>query len=493
MQEIRILELLIVILILAPLIRHLVKDLQALEGLVWFLPIALVSVTALFPAYGFRPECIPLLILVLVLNIRNIPALIALLKREHLDTIRHPTPVHTAAIISFLIISAGIALYFSPLTDTALMTEGVTAMTLQDEDRNAELFLRIYGGDGEGYRTGAGKRPLLLLVPPMIGSITAVDKVCGELEAQGFTVISYSRRKFDSPAVGEAGKKYGSPLGGQIRFLQALVMGKTFEKPNALGRTFEEERKADILFLLAYIKRELAQGPLGPATDTDTLFLAGYGTGGSALVFIGESPEFIKTNPQVKGLMVVESPLWSIYDVEERHPPKPPDEAVKWFKTLWSSVTNGFINLWPKKIVGIERIPRPGLPTLFMVSDRAIHPRHRERRYRPMAGLLKTPTLTALAAAEGAGILDYSDYPAKYPLYAAFFSGGKRPVWKNSECMAGTASLMTAFASLVLSGASRESVEARPVLEPRRRFLENIHFETSEAWNLPSFEYILFP
>jgi hypothetical protein len=493
MQEIKILELLIAFLIFLPVIRPFMKDLQPLNGLVWFPPLSLASIICLFPAYGFRPECVPLLILVIILNIRNVPDLLALLKREHPEHFQHLAVGNVAFTLFFLIITLGLALYFAPLRETSLQVEGVSALTIRDETRNTDLFLRIYGPDDSAFQPSPETRPLMILLPPVIGSIAAVDQVCTELGTQGFIVITYSRWKVPASGSGEGKPRYGSPLGEKFRFLQSLIGGTAFERPNKLGRTLEEERKQDILFLLAYIKQDRDLGPVSGAMDRDTLFLAGYGPGGSALVLIGESPAVLTHHPEVKGLIAVESPLWSVYQVEERAPPEPPEEAVQWFKSIWSSVTTGFINLFPKKIIGIERVPHPEIPIFFITSDRITAPHHREGAYKPIVSVLQTATNVALTTVEGAGFLEYSDYPAKYPLYATFFSGVQGGLWEKGSCIEGTASLMTCFAALVMAATPQDLVKPPAVLIPQKRLLEKIHFETSGVWNLPDLGYILSP
>ncbi|MDR2534453.1 MAG: hypothetical protein LBD29_00295 [Treponema sp.] len=494
MREIQILELFIAVLILVPLSRPFVKDLQNLEGIVLFPPLALVSGIALFPVYGFRPESLPLLAVVIVVNIHNLSGLISLLKRDWNDPSPYLGLGRTGIMLGFLGISLVIALYFAPAINTDLTTQGVTAVRVRHEARKAEFFLRIYGPSEETYPSIPRKRPLLFVVPPAIGSITAVDKICGALEAQGFTVIAYSRRNFDFPSVGEAGKKYSSPLGTVIRLFRVLLMGTQFEESNILGRTFEGERTEDILFLLSYIKNEDNLVFLQASTDKNTIFLAGYGFSGSAAVYIGESAELLKQNPEIKGLIAVESPFWSVYKVEERQPPMPPEAAVEWFKNLWTGVAKGVLNLKPKKMIGIERILRPLVPTLFLVSDRAAAIKRQEQRYQPIVRTIhSSSSAAAMAAVNGAGILDYSDYPAKYPLYRVFFSGSKQGLWKNSEFIEGTAALITAFAGLVLSGEPQNRVKVPALLGSQERFLENIHFEAGRVWNLPSLEGILSP
>jgi hypothetical protein len=451
MRELRILELLIALFIVTPLVRPFIKDLQTLHGLVWFPPLALMCAVILFPIYGFRPECIPLFALVVFLNARNLTALGGMIRRE--PRVHYLGVGHTVVLIALLGATAGFALFFSPRTDTALTVEGVRVIPIRDEARNAAFFLRFYGEDSEngedrgpeGVRVH-GKRPMILVIPPVIGGITVIDKVCAELQAQGFQAVSYARAGFDSPSIGEGGAKYRASLAGDFRYFLALVMGTVFAGPNETGRYFEEERKKDAAFLVAYLKEARAPSSLGKSSE-DRLFLAGYGAGGSALVLLGESSDFLWRNPQIQGIVAVESPFWSFYQPEERDAPAPPEEAVQWFKTFWSTVTGWFTRLVPQKIAGLARAPDPEIPVLFIVSDRADNPRYKGKRYLPVTRSLRESGKTFMAAIDGAGILDYTDYPAKYPLYSAFFSGSKPSRLKKQDYMAETASLIRAFAA----------------------------------------------
>lgn len=493
MDEIKTLELLIALLLFLPVIRPFSKDLRPLDGLVWLPPLSLACTICLFPAYGFRPEVIPLLVLGIILNIRNVPALYALIKRTYQDHFSYLILGHTFVTIFLLIISLGIAFYFAPLIDTSLQLEGVRAIDLRDEARGADLFLRIYGMDEPSPRRSPGTRPLMILLPPVMGSVAAVDQVCAELGTQGFTVLTYSRQKSNAPALSERKPRYDSPLGDKFRFLRALMGGTGFERANALGRALEEERKQDILFLLAALKQERGGGPLSGLMDRETLFLAGYGPGGSALALIGESPEFLTRYPEVKGLIAVDSPLWSMYYVEKPPVIDPPEEAGQWFKSLWSSISKGIIGLFPKKIPGIAWVPRPALPMLFIASARDADPRYRDGEEKPLIRILQTAPYGALATGERASFLDYSDYPAKYPLYGALFSGITGGLWEKEACSAGTASLMSAFAALVMAPDPQDPVKPPPLFTPQKRLLENIRFETSGVWNLPDLGYILSP
>ena len=97
-------EALIALFLILPLIRPLVKNLWAIDGLTWLPFLALGITIGLFPAYGFRPECVPLLIYVIVFNICNIPAVLALLSHLQNDDFRERSPVIIFLSIALLVL-----------------------------------------------------------------------------------------------------------------------------------------------------------------------------------------------------------------------------------------------------------------------------------------------------------------------------------------------------------------------------------------------------
>lgn len=450
---------LVVVFLVLPAIRPYIRSLQSQDGLVWFPLMALAIGAGLFPAYGFRPECVPLLLCTVFLNIRHVPLLLDHLGWWNRDTI--PRQSFTMVWVGFLILTAAMALYFSPRRDTRLTFSGVKTHTIRDEARDADIFLRLYGPLEPDTPGASPARPLMLLVPPVFGSVGMVDQVCGKLRDQGFTVLSFSRRGFDFPAWGAEGKRYGPPVQERFRIFQAFAQGNATAGANRRGRALEAGRMDDIRFLLSYIRQGLYRDFPESGADQNTLFLAGYDAGGSALALLGTSPEWRAANPAVKGLILVESPLWSVYEfADPEHPPK------------------------------VKSLIRPQVPALFMTSDRINDPQKRNRPYGPLLQILETDTPVVLAAVDGAGPLDYSDCPAKYPLYSACISGNKQAQWKYDVFIEGTASIMTNFASLLLEHAP---TSPRVSLSRRKGLGGTIHFETGGAWNLPDFGYILSP
>ncbi|MDR3303808.1 MAG: hypothetical protein LBS86_05290 [Treponema sp.] len=463
MREIIFPELVVVMLLLIPIIRPFVRGLRPQEGLVWLPPISLALCLALFPAYGFRPECIPLLIFAVIMNLRNKADLVMYISRSYLELFPEQNlPVLLVSLL-FLFVVTSVALWFSPALETKLLSDNIRSVRVRGE-RNAELFVRIY----EHAIQEPTPRPVMLVVPPELGSVRSVDRLCGELRQAGFTVITYSRPGVDMPAIVEHDKPRWPGIAATVNLLQAHLSGSSVESANLHGRRLEQERQRDVEALLAALP-ELAPDAV--------VMLAGYNAGGSALVQLAANTAFINAYPQVKGAIAVENWLWSVYTT--------PQETIVNVKRGWfSSIMRKLAGLWPKKVFPTGQLPLTTLPTLFMVSDRVTNQAHREAVYGPVVRALRSSN-ALLVAVEGAGTLDYTDCPAKYPLYSLFFSGRNVAVWRNEEFITGTVAVMANFAAQVL---------AEPGTPHRKTALtKTSYLETGGNWNLSNPQYILFP
>ncbi|MDR0655688.1 MAG: hypothetical protein LBG22_05175, partial [Treponema sp.] len=75
MSEIWIPGLFALLFLLLSLLRPLFKRLWPLEGLAWLPLLSLAISLGIYPAYGFRPETLPLAGFEILLTILNIPAM----------------------------------------------------------------------------------------------------------------------------------------------------------------------------------------------------------------------------------------------------------------------------------------------------------------------------------------------------------------------------------------------------------------------------------
>jgi hypothetical protein len=393
-------------LLLVFLIRPLVKGLWTLDGVAWLPLLAFAAVITLFPAYGFRPECIPLLINHGVLALISLGPLLMGARRN--AAFHEQGGLFAFSALVCLILFTGVALWFAPQD---LPPAPARLVEIRDPDTTRRYTLHVFDGEEAGPVEG---RPLIFVVPPEFGQAKAVNSICAALEARGFAVITYTRQGFSSPA-----RLY--------RLWRSFIRGTVFTRANEQGRSLENELRREIQFVLPHVKENL--GDLAPGADS--LFLAGWGAGGSALVYLASQPsqsgDRLPGHPGAtlplygaKALVVVESRLWSAW--EAAPPPDPLSGGSNPALQVLAAVGNWFARFLPEKIKGPGPVPRPQIPMLYLVSDRAFDPEQWD--YAALFHSLRDSMgPVALAAMEGAGPLDYTDFPTEYPLYTSLFSG----------------------------------------------------------------------
>ncbi|MDR2178551.1 MAG: hypothetical protein LBP20_11025 [Treponema sp.] len=466
MREIWIPELLSSLFVLVFLVRPLFKKLWPLDGIAWFPVLALGVALSIFPAYGFRPECIPLALNHLVIVLTNLNPLFMGVRRN--AWFRERGALFIVPAFGFLVLVSAAALYFAPVPRPA-----VNSRTFTLRDTGGPVYtLHVFEGRESGMDSGEA-RPLIFLVPPGFGRLDAVDGICAALGERGFTVISYVRRN-------------SMPPGALFRFWRVFRDGTVLKKANGKGRELEAEKQAEIEFLLPYVKENLAS--LAPAADGDALFLAGWGAGGSALAYLvsasgpagkGDAGSF--TGPAVapspsgpygaRGLVVVEGRLWSSWVAA----PSPEHNAVSSnvFAAVLTKIRDWFRRLRPERVEGFDAIPQPPVPALYLVSGQA--PVEDEGTYAAVfAALRNSPGPAALACVEGAGPLDYSDIPVEYPVYNALLSG-----YPGGRADA-AAALIARFCELVNAGPLETRAPA--ALTGRFRLPGGLYLET-RYWN----------
>jgi hypothetical protein len=333
------------------------------------------------------------------------------------------------------------------------------------------------------------KRPFLLLAPSPLGSALALDKLCGDLAERGFSVLSFSRRGFDLPAMDGGSRITYLPLGKFIRHLRLIGSGSRLKKANDLGRDLEAGRREDIEFILS----RLRQG--GESFSRRPLVLGGYGAGGSAALFLAASPEFCAQNPNLRGLMVVESFLWSSY-IEEKLPIQILPSTPGFRGRLERGVADFFQRLGslrPRKMAGPGEVPASLTPIMAILSDRALSARSLDRGYGAIRqALSRSQEASLLVVAEGAGPLDYSDCRGQYPLMSVLFPGVSQGRWNQGDYAGGTASLMAGFAALILESAPGAGEDPGRFLVPGEVPAGGLYLER-RLWNLPDPDYIVEP
>jgi hypothetical protein len=180
MQEIWIPEVLITLFLLLSLIQKGIRKLWTFKGLVWLpLPAFLIALS-LFPAYGFRPEAAPLLILSLIILLFRLPVIISSVGKGSNEEYNEGKRFLIFPAIMLLAASLAAAIVFSPIEIQAENTEK-SAFSARDS-LGRDYFIRVFPAPGETPGIFGPKSPLLVLSPPLYGSAGAVEGLCGELQ-----------------------------------------------------------------------------------------------------------------------------------------------------------------------------------------------------------------------------------------------------------------------------------------------------------------------
>jgi hypothetical protein len=482
MREIWIPELISSLMIFFFLIRPLIKGLWPLDGIAWFPLLAFGILLASFPAYGFRPECIPLLINHGVFALASLGSLFKEARPKNAFRGR----IIPLILLKIVILGAltTITLFFAPLIPIEYKNETRT-VNIRNEARGQDYTLYVYeapSSSTEGAAQGSPRKPLLFLIPPDTGSAGAVDRLCTTLMDRGFSVLSYQRRGFDF-------------LGKVYAWWQSHNWGTAFKSANNAGRTLEEKRREEIEFLLPYIRQNNLF--LIPTADPDSTILVGLDAGGAALIYLADSAADVSyangrqggiIGNGVRGIVAVESRFWSIWNEEERQA-APVSRETNWFLRGKAGLLNWLAGLSPIKITGLGGpLPKPRLPILYLASDQAFGSKSTEQDYAAVFAVLgSSANPAAIAAFDGAGPLDYTDYPVDYPLYSSLFPGDRRIGLQSEDFTGKTADLIANFTALLLENTG--VALPKPVYNQRER---GLRIETW-SWNLPHLGYILSP
>ena len=461
-MEILIPEAVIVLFLVLPLLRPFVKKLRPLDGLVWLPLIALGITIGIFPAYGFRPECLPLLIFALIYSVYHL--------FYSKDSLRYKGPLLTAATFILLSAAAIPMFVFSPkVHEKPEGLESVTALKIAESlgAYSRDYSVRIYGDLQSG-------KPLIFLVPPEIGSVASVNLVCTELHKNNYTVVTYS---CSNKNLFRVDKNSWIRSTHPVRLLTYwLISGKAagFASVNEQGKKWEAHRRDEIEFLLSWLPAFLGE------TEHRSLppfLLVGYGTGGSALAYLAGESDFIARHNNVRGVIAIESRLWSSYLPLSRDNAQPldPNAPVNDWAILryWKTVVNCLNGLRPQRISRTGPLPgegrlESGVPVLYLLSGRALDFPKGQKPYQAVFDALRLGSgPVALAVIQEAGPLDYQDYPLTHPLYSFFVPGQKGADRRSADSISDTAGIIGNFASLVFNRPTRHVISGNLYVESK--------------------------
>ena len=457
----------IIVFLFLALIRPWIKTLVFQAGIVWLPLAAFIISIGLFPAYGFRPEVLPLVVYTGVLTLAHLPFMYSrrLKRGAGSSDLSKKRPLQGFIGIVLLVFCSSLIFFFSPLEYAESETNAAYSLVFSDRNRNIDFDVKVFGGE-------RGPRPLLILSPPVFGA-PALDRVCVELKERGFTVLAFTRRGGNAAEV--------------LTFIRALARGTKSASGNAAGKSLEDAKLGDFSFILDQISRNPGLGGeirLFDIASPGDIFLGGYDVSSGSAILLAGRDDFIQYWPQVKGIIAVEPRLWSLYRAEERSLEILPPES-SWFKSVSSGLARWFSGLRPKRITGLAEIPALGIPVLFLVSDRILEKAsgHYEAIYACLGSAKK---ISVLAARSGAGPFDYAGFPSWYPLVSFLWRGRAHiPEEVNRRRAAPeTAQIISNFASLLLEAGIPGGGSSRSVLPSRASLPRDTYIET-RSWILP--------
>jgi len=442
MSEIWVSESLVCIFLALPLFRPFFKALWPLDGLVWLPFIAMIILAGLFPAYGFRPECLPIMLFTLFYNTANLGPLVSSIRSQPSDAFRDRNNLLTAFAFIMLGATAFTMYAFSSRIGDYPQSKTGPARLLKLPASNSgkEYYLQIYGPFQAG-------RPVIFMVPPEIGASASIELICVELENKGYTIVTYSRKDFDFPYIDEDGKKHFSLIAKMPGYLFAFVRGTRIASANDRGKVLEAERRTDIEYLLPRINNLLSETSYG---EMPPVILAGYGAGGSALVYLNAEGGFTSDNNML-GIIAIENRLWSSFETES--PDLPRILSTRGFSYRgFQGLLDRLPLILPRTLKRAEALPPANLPVLYLIGGGAL--KHPSLDYgmgkNPYQAIFDTlrlaPGPSAMATIIDASPLDYQDFPLTHPVYS--FSLAKA---KNAAKTVGdTASIIGNYASMLL-------------------------------------------
>jgi len=437
--EIWVPELMVVVFLALPLLRPFVKKLWPVEGLTWLPLVAMGIAVGIFPAYGFRPECAPMLVFALLYNIVHFAPIVSGMFARSNDAFRDRGVVFT--LCAFILLSAATVpmFAFSSRVDVPAERDTVSMVRV-----NRDYSLRIYG-------PVQARRPLIFLVPPEWGSAASVDLVCTELQNKRFTVVTYISQN----------KNSWSKL---VNYWRTFRDATVFASVNEQGKTWEEQRRKEIELLLprlpALLDNTADDGEVPP------LLLAGYGAGGSALAYLAGESDLTSAYGNVRGVAAIESRLWSSYLPEIRKVPDVPfAPGIRGvLLRFWANVVNRLNDLKPKRVVRSGPLPGAGLPVLYLVSGKALDVSEGQKPYQAVFDTLRSGSgPAAIAAIEGAGPLDYQDFPLTHPIYSYLLPGQENARQMSEDPIGDTACIIGNFVSILWEQAEIGALPRYPI------------------------------
>jgi len=488
-NDLYILITLVFIFLFLSIVRPYFRSLSSIEGFLALPALSLLICIGIFPAFGFRPEILPLITFSLILFVASLPRLYDLFRRLKTDDYGEKPIWFVFVSLLFLIIVSSFAYIFSPRANLQLEEHkkpiaNEWTRVLTDEKRQVDLFLHIYGPKDLGSET-TGRYPLILISAPHSASLDVMDSIIAGLLEHGFMVAAYSRSDLDFPSIRNKEQRGYPSLYIIRKALSAFLAGTSYTFAANDGTELEGERRLDLMYLVNYLQTATEnKDEQFRLMDPERLILLGYGTGGAAAVNLAASPD--QTN--IAAVVSIESILYS--SLISNTQPIPENEAG--LLGLWGRFVS-FINIFHiQPVAGISEVPAPLIPALFICSDRVSETKARDSRYATVLRVLRAAKeASALAFVEGAGLFAYSSIPEAYPMYDAFFQGLSKRRGDSKFYVDTAVGIISNFLSMLEFSKENPDYIQIPII--RSKLSTETHVEAGGTWNSTLAASILRP
>ena len=439
MSDLRIFESVISALLAIYILRPFVRNFRGVDGLSALPMVSFLLIAAAIPAFGFRPELVPLSLFAFFALLSSLPRMVDIARRLRTDDYGESKPLAAVLGMVFLCFSFAFAFLFPPSErgDLRPLPAG-SSFAAEDGRRGVRLVLTV-----EGARPGAFAEPAPALIfgPAVLGSAGIFDDFRAGLVSRGFTVVTYVRPGFDVPAVDETGRLVFPGMSSLADSLAALLFGDELAFAAEAGARLEKERLDDLRFAVAYVRsRSLAGDVHFGNIDMARISVVGYGAGGAAAAMYAAEAD----PAEVRSVTVIEAPIHSYFTIRTDTEELSPSGITRYlglakralrFRTVRSSIQ------------GDSAAVIPRVPALFLTSDWISEVPLRDNRYGTLVRLFRLSGETsAMAFVAGAGPLDYTDIPIDYPVYAFFSRGKDRFIPFGTPFSSRAAELVSSFA-----------------------------------------------
>ncbi len=451
MEDLRILEAVIAALLAVYLLRSYVRIFRGVDGLFALPAIAFLLTAGTVPAFGFRPELLPLGFFVLFVFLSSLPRLLDIARRLRVDDYGERRPLAAVFGMALLALTFAAAVAFVPASRNNVEPPAAVAAVV-DRDRGIEVVLTLRSGRG-----GSSPRPVVIFGPPVLGSANICDDYVAGLVSRGYSVVTYVRPGLDVPSFDESGRLRFPRFSAVVDSLSSSLFGDGLAFAAEAGARLEGERLSDLRFVVDEVRRRILAGD-GWFSDQDVsrITAAGFGIGGAAALLYAAEADPRK----IRSVIALEAPVHSY--LEAASPPEQAgsndaEESGGIQSRILSAAGKAKATFAVRAVKGIARRAdaaiAPRVPTMMLASDWIREIPRRDRRYGTLVRVLRASSVPCvIVSASGAGPLDFTDVPIDYPVFSFFARGSDKFIPFRTSFASHAAALSASFSRDFLPG-----------------------------------------